>query len=472
MGDFFTVFRRESPAEGSEEIWRRLSPMAKGYVAVVAAIGVVLMVLAGAQIQEHDLAWCAVFILLSVLASTAKIELPVPRGASSLTLAYIVHYTALLLLGTPAAVLTAAAGGWSQCTIWASRRTPTHQTLFSVATLAIAVQAAGAANEWAGRTLNVIGTLTVGSTVFFLVNTLLVAGAIALATRQSLPHIWSRNFVTTWPGFLVGAGIAAAAAEGVAGTAFWLIPIVLVLTTLTFYTFKGHVRQLVDSTTDPLTGLRNLRFLHSHGAYELARARQRSAPLSICYLDLDGFKSINDRLGHEAGDLVLRQVARRLGDAVGSSGFAIRLGGDEFVVLLPGTRLGEADGLVQRIQSAVGALEPGSVPVPALRASVGTAEYPADGGTLDQLLAAADDRMYRNKMERRRTRRRRKTERQCGRQPAEASGREPVSNADAVPPSDQQRAVPPSDQQQAATPVETWPSWPPIPSRPWPAPPR
>jgi len=458
----FAAFRRESPTERGGEIWRRLSPTAKGYVALVAALGVVTLVLAASQVQERDVARLAVLILLSVLASTAKIELPVPRGASSLTVAYIVHYMALLLLGTPAAVLTAAVGGWSQCTIWAKRPTPVHQTLFSVAALAIAVQATGAANDWAGGTLNAIGTLVAGSTAFFLVNTFLVAGAIALATRQSLPHIWTRNFATTWPGFLVGAGIAAAGAEGVTATAFWLIPIVLVLAALTYYAFKGHVRQLVDSTTDALTGLGNLRFLHSHGAYELTRARQQSRPLSICYLDLDGFKSINDRLGHEVGDQVLRNVARRLSDTVGSNGLSIRLGGDEFVVILPGARRAEVNDLVQRIQVAIGGLDVDGVPTPRLRASIGIAEYPGDGDTLGQLLAVADERMYRNKAKRRRTRRRRRTERACGKTRTETSGRGSVSGATSV------RPTPERD----ATHVDVWPSWPPIPSRPWPAPPR
>jgi len=84
--------------------------------------------------------------------------------------------------------------------------------------------------------------------------------------------------------------------------------------------------------TDPLTGLGNHRHFHERLERELAQARERRLPLSLCLIDVDDFKRINDRFGHPAGDRLLSQLATRLRQ----TGEAFRLGGDEFALLLPG----------------------------------------------------------------------------------------------------------------------------------------
>ncbi|WP_127553362.1 GGDEF domain-containing protein [Actinoplanes sp. OR16] len=98
------------------------------------------------------------------------------------------------------------------------------------------------------------------------------------------------------------------------------------------------------SRTDPLTSLPNARAFRETADDEIARMRQTRAPLTAAYLDVDGFKAMNDTNGHAAGDEVLKTVARVLESSIGAHGSVARLGGDEFAVLLPGTTLDEALG--------------------------------------------------------------------------------------------------------------------------------
>jgi diguanylate cyclase (GGDEF)-like protein len=107
-----------------------------------------------------------------------------------------------------------------------------------------------------------------------------------------------------------------------------------------------------DSRHDGLTGLLNRHAFDDRLAGELDRARRDRLPLSLCLLDLDGFKAVNDELGHPAGDRVLRAVAGELSDLRGED-IAFRIGGDEFALLLPGASLEGASAAAARIESAL-----------------------------------------------------------------------------------------------------------------------
>lgn len=146
--------------------------------------------------------------------------------------------------------------------------------------------------------------------------------------------------------------------------------------------------------TDALTGLANRVGLQDRAAQLLAESNLQGVML----LDLDGFKAVNDRRGHGAGDAVLVEVAQRIKGALRGGDTAARLGGDEFVVLVAGAadkldrrRLGE---LATRLQSVIRA----EVPLPEgavkVGSSLGIARFPADGQTLTDLLASADQAMY------------------------------------------------------------------------------
>ena len=104
---------------------------------------------------------------------------------------------------------------------------------------------------------------------------------------------------------------------------------------------------------DALTGLHNRRYFHETLARETSRAQRYNRRLALIVFDLDDFKSINDRIGHLAGDSVLAEIAERVREVVRHADIACRVGGDEFAVILPESTLGDAEQLYRRIQAAV-----------------------------------------------------------------------------------------------------------------------
>ena len=141
------------------------------------------------------------------------------------------------------------------------------------------------------------------------------------------------------------------------------------------------------SRRDPLTGLGNARLLRERIAYEVGRHARHQRPLAVLVLDLDGFKSVNDRFGHAAGDEVLVEVGAAIARTVRDQDTVVRQGGDEFCVLAPETGPEEAEILIGRLRDAVGSAVSG---LSGLSASFGAAVFPADGETAAELLDAAD----------------------------------------------------------------------------------
>ena len=152
--------------------------------------------------------------------------------------------------------------------------------------------------------------------------------------------------------------------------------------------------------TDALTGLGNRRSFEAAIEVECARARRSREPLSIAYLDIDGFKGINDRFGHAAGDQVLRQLAVAIGATIRARvDGAFRLGGDEFALLLPASTHQQAAAVVERIRSFCAVHDPRWA-IGAFEFSVGIVGF--DGGeTAQALLVRSDHAMYADKTMRR-----------------------------------------------------------------------
>ncbi|MBJ7470980.1 MAG: GGDEF domain-containing protein [Solirubrobacteraceae bacterium] len=145
---------------------------------------------------------------------------------------------------------------------------------------------------------------------------------------------------------------------------------------------------------DPLTGVGNRRLLAEQLDEEIQRATRTSRPVSVLALDLNGFKALNDTLGHAAGDALLRDVAGRLQVAAREDDTVVRQGGDEFCILLPGTGPAEAVPVANAVRAAVAGL---SRDGHRITTGVGIATYPADANTGDVLLYVADERLRTDK---------------------------------------------------------------------------
>jgi diguanylate cyclase (GGDEF)-like protein len=155
----------------------------------------------------------------------------------------------------------------------------------------------------------------------------------------------------------------------------------------------NHERQL--ARTDELTGLANTRAFNERAEQELLRARRYGRALSLLYIDLDGFKSINDTLGHAAGDVVLQRTADALRESLRRTDVIARLGGDEFVVLLPETGSESADIVIGKVQNTLGRALQGLGS--GTTASIGAVTADVAPTTVQMLLDRADKLTYLSK---------------------------------------------------------------------------
>jgi diguanylate cyclase (GGDEF)-like protein len=145
-----------------------------------------------------------------------------------------------------------------------------------------------------------------------------------------------------------------------------------------------------DALSDPVTGAANRRSLLARADYEIARHRRAGQSFALVMLDLDGFKQLNDRFGHAAGDDLLRDVAVGLRRAMRAQDTVARFGGDEFCVLAPETDAHGTERLAAKVSHAVRQVSAG---MDAVGGSVGVALFPQDGATPAELMHAADERL-------------------------------------------------------------------------------
>ena len=225
---------------------------ARLYVGSVIAVGAFLLV-AYFPVETLSTPWLFLLLLtLSSITSVFKVNLPIARSGSTMSVSYAVDFAALLLLGPNETMVVAAASAYSQCTFRIQERNPIHRTLFSMACLIITVQAAGHAYlaldgvpgtfDWRRIAQPLVGA----ATTYFVVNTLAVAGAIALSMRQSVLRVWYENFLWSAPSYFVGAGVAAISAWMVTDHAHWLAVLLTAPLYLTYRTYKVYLGRIDD----------------------------------------------------------------------------------------------------------------------------------------------------------------------------------------------------------------------------------
>lgn len=179
----------------------------------------------------------------------------------------------------------------------------------------------------------------------------------------------------------------------------WLLQRAVERRTAALRRASQRLRQL--AITDELTGLHNRRFFLERWERECERAKRYRRPLVCLMIDVNGFKQVNDRLGHLAGDLVLKQVAQELKTMLRQSDLLARLGGDEFVIALPETTPEQAASVAEKLRQVsielpegrAGGLAPVSL-------SVGMSEIEEDRSSAEDVLHAADQSLYASKQHR------------------------------------------------------------------------
>lgn len=153
---------------------------------------------------------------------------------------------------------------------------------------------------------------------------------------------------------------------------------------------EAHRRERELARTDQLTGLANFRWFEDQAKREMYSARRYGGPLSLAYIDLDGFKAVNDRFGHAAGDAVLCAVAESLRAELRPTDLIARVGGDEFVALFPHTDREDAGHALERVKSTL----EGDERARGVSFSAGITQLHASIGSIDDVLGVADQQMY------------------------------------------------------------------------------
>jgi diguanylate cyclase (GGDEF)-like protein len=171
--------------------------------------------------------------------------------------------------------------------------------------------------------------------------------------------------------------------------------VAVLLAVLVFLVLEERRRVARMALVDPLTGLPNRRQFRRRLRRAVDRSRRERTPFALLYIDLNGFKEVNDQGGHGLCDRVLAAVAGRMAAEVGRGELLARLGGDEFAMLLPDAPTAEAAApRAGRLRAAIRRPFPDLALPVAIDASIGVAVHPDDGRDADALLRAADRSMY------------------------------------------------------------------------------
>ncbi len=221
--------------------------------------------------------------------------------------------------------------------------------------------------------------------------TLLLLPLITLPVRFSGRGVWSGFGLTVV--VLLVAGVALDPAAYADDPTFVNAGLCAAtgLTIFSQFLMNTEMQQRSASILDPLTGLLNRTSLQARFAEIAQQAAQTGDAVCVLVCDLDRFKAVNDRYGHERGDTVLKDAALVLRRQLRAFELVYRLGGEEFLVVLPGTTLGEGRDVAERARAALAAGRPGELPV---TISIGVAAASGEDVSYESLFRAADAALY------------------------------------------------------------------------------
>ena len=232
---------------------------ARIFVCSVIAVGAILLAYFFPLNSFRGPTLFLLLLMLSSITSVFKVSLPLARSGSTMSVSYAVDFASLLLLGPNETMIVAAVSAWSQCTFRIKERNPAYRTCFSMGCLIITVQIAGLVYDWIPPAvvsrdqgfavwIQALPKPLVGAaTTYFLINTAMIATAIALSTRQSILKVWNENFLWSAPSYFVGAG-AAALAVGIYSflSLRWLLPLAAAPLYLTYSGYKMYLGRIED----------------------------------------------------------------------------------------------------------------------------------------------------------------------------------------------------------------------------------
>jgi len=357
----------------------------------VAGIGVTLAAIASFAVTPHK---TTTIIGLAALlaASTLADRFPVPVegiDAGGVSLSFVFGVASIVLFGWAAGVIVVALAPAASQLL---EHRPPIRIAYNVSVVALAATLAAAASTPIGGdgATGVLARVLAASSTQYTVNLILFTAVVAVSSRKSLFNLARANLRVTIVPFSLMASAALMLVVLWERSPFLSVALVGPLLAIQLYqrAIVGALRAMRLALTDPLTGLGNHRHFHERLERELRHAQEKRLPLSLCLVDIDDFKRINDRFGHPAGDRVLSQLASRLRQ----TGEGFRLGGDEFALLLPGYDESEALTAAESIVERISALELdqlGSVTV-----SAGVATSPVHAADRDELIRLADSALY------------------------------------------------------------------------------
>jgi len=256
------------------------------YVYAMIALGAVVMASALSSLELSRPGLFAALLVLSVMSSALKVDMPLGAGSSCISLSFAVDFTALLLFGPGPTMVIAVTSAWSQCTLRMQERNPTYKTLFSMATLALSVAAAGATYTYLGGTYGTpsaspLQPLMGAATVYFLVNSLAVAAAFGLSSSRGIFRLWHDNFLWTISSYVVGAIAAGIAVEVFHTAGQWQTALALIPLGLTYRTYRIYHRRIADEQRRTAEWAQ----MHRDSTEVLARAIQAKDEGGSCHVE-------------------------------------------------------------------------------------------------------------------------------------------------------------------------------------------